>query len=370
MASTFSVRGGSDSFAGADPYSAAMAFVRGKVEVEGDLVEAVRDHLRRSSVSWAARFMNAIGALAPWRLTQLWRSRARTARDIRFHYDRSNDFYRCFLDSRLVYSCAYFLSPGQTLDEAQLAKLDLVCGKLQLARGDRLLDIGCGWGALLFHAAGKFGAHATGCTLSANQAGHVRREIQARGCAGSVDVHEADYRDLDGQYGKIASIGMFEHVGGPRLTGYFRKVRQLLAPGGLFLNHGITIPAGVPNTAGGLFVARHVFPGGRLVTLGQLASAAERAGLEIADVENLRRHYALTCREWVVRLRREEKRCLACVDAETWRTWQLYLAGSAVAFEEGGLNVHQVLMTRRGDVSPLPMVRRLIPACAEPACVK
>lgn len=359
MTSTFVIRGDANAFA-ADPYSAALAFVRGRIDVEGDLVEAVRYHLHRCSRSWAARFMNALGGLAPWRLGQLWRTRAQTSRDIRFHYDRSDDFYRCFLDSRLVYSCAYFRYPGQSLDEAQVAKLDLVCHKLRLAPGDRFLDIGCGWGALLFHAAQQYGAHVTGCTLSENQVRHVEREIHARGFAHAVSVHDADYRDLDGSFDKISSIGMFEHVGGPRLTAYFRKVHRLLAPRGLFLNHGITIPAGVSNTAEGLFVASRVFPGGRLVTLGDVIASAEKAGFEIADVENLRRHYALTCREWVRRLRREKAACVAAAGLETWRTWQLYLAGSAVAFDEGGLDVHQVLMTRRGEISPLPMVRGVV----------
>jgi cyclopropane-fatty-acyl-phospholipid synthase len=334
----------------ADPFSAALSFVRGEFDVEGDLVDAVRFQLTRASTSLRARAMNLIGRMAPWRLAQLWQSRSRAVSEIRFHYDRSNDFYRTFLDSRLVYSCAYFQSPDQSLEEAQVSKLDHICRKLRLAPNDRFLDIGCGWGALLSHAAACYGVHATGCTLSGRQAEYARGDPR-------ISVHDADYRDMKGRFDKIASVGMFEHVGRPRLERYFRRVYELMTPGGLFLNHGITMPASAHSDAQGLFIARRVFPGGRIVTLADVAAAAELAGFEVLDVENLRRHYALTCQAWVERLRGARAECLKAVDAETWRTWQLYLAGSAVAFDNGGLNLHQVLLGRQGANSAVPMTR-------------
>jgi cyclopropane-fatty-acyl-phospholipid synthase len=340
----------------ADAYSAALAFVRGWFDVEGDLVEAVRTQLARAS-SWRTGMMNLVGRLAPWRLPQLWQSRSRAVREIRFHYDRSNDFYRTFLDRRMVYSCAYFQTPGQTLEEAQLAKLNHIARKLRLAPGERFLDIGCGWGALALQAATGYDALATGCTLSLRQAEFARNEIRRRSLEDRVTVQDRDYRDIAGQFDKIASVGMFEHVGLPRLEKYFRKVYELMAPDGLFLNHGITMPASASPDAQGLFIAQRVFPGGRIVRLADVIHAAERAGLETVDVENLRRHYALTCRAWVERLRTGRDECLKTVDEETWRTWQLYLAGSAVAFSNGGLNLHQVLFSRQGAASAVPMTR-------------
>jgi len=341
----------------ADPLSASLAFVRGEFDVAGDLVEAVRTHLAGAGLNWRGRLMNLAGRVAPWRLAQLWQSRSRAAHEIRFHYDRSNDFYATFLDSRMVYSCAYYQHAGQSLDDAQFAKLNHIARKLRLAPGDRFLDIGCGWGELALHAASAYGANVTGCTLSRCQAEHAWKQVRSRSLDARVSIHDCDYRDMVGQFDKIASVGMFEHVGRPRLERYFRKVYALLAPNGLFLNHGITMPASAHNDAQGLFVARRVFPGGRIVTLADVVEAAEHAGFEVLDVENLRRHYALTCRAWVERLRASRERCLATVDEETWRTWQLYLAGSAVAFDNGGLGLHQVLLARQGMRSAAPMTR-------------
>jgi len=341
----------------ADACSAALAFVRGEFDVEGDLVEAVRFQLERTAGARRARWMNWIGRWAPWRLADLFQSRARAVREIRFHYDRSNEFYGTFLDSRMVYSCAYFESPGQSLEQAQYAKLNHICRKLELHQGEEFLDIGCGWGALAMLAAENYGARALGCTLSARQAQFARREIDRRSLGRAVSIHDMDYRDVTGRFDKIASVGMFEHVGRPRLQAYFRRVYELMAPGGLFLNHGITMPASAHNDAQGLFIARRVFPGGEIVKLEDVIAAAERAGFDTVDVENLRRHYALTCRTWVERMRAAKERCRQTVGEEAWRTWQLYLAGSAVAFGNGGLNLHQVLFSRQGAPAALPMTR-------------
>jgi cyclopropane-fatty-acyl-phospholipid synthase len=355
-----------DWLSSADPYSAALAFSRGDLQVNGDLVEAVRWFLGRFSTEpgWRARCMRILGRAAPWRLGQLWRSRSRDATDIRFHYDRSNDFYRCFLDSRMVYSCAYYQQPGLSLEDAQRAKLNHICRKLRLTAGDRFLDIGCGWGALLAHAASCYGARANGCTLSARQAAAARESVRQAGLNGRVTVLDCDYRDVRGCFDKIASVGMFEHVGRRRLEQYFRTVIALLAPDGLFLNHGITMPASAHHDAQGLFIAQRVFPGGCIVRFADVIDAAERAGFETLDVENLRRHYALTCRAWVDRLAQNREACLNAADAETWRTWQLYLAGSAVAFDEGGLGLHQVLFARKGSLAAVPMSRDYMYGCA------
>jgi cyclopropane-fatty-acyl-phospholipid synthase len=340
-----------------DALSAALAFARGEFDVEGDLVEAVRFQLALASTHWRGRIFNTIGRFAPWRLPQMWQTRGGATDEIRFHYDRSNDFYQTFLDTRMVYSCAYFETPHQRLDDAQFSKLNHICRKLRLQQGEHFLDIGCGWGALVIHAAAGYDVHSTGCTLSSKQAEYARNQIARRSLTRSVSVNDVDYRDLSGQFDKIASVGMVEHVGRARLDCYFRKVYALMKPGGLFLNHGITIPASVHSDAQGLFIAGKVFPGGRIVGLSELITSAEEAGFEVVDVENLRRHYALTCRAWVERLRAAREACLNCVSEQTWRTWQLYLAGSAVAFSSRGLNLHQVLLSRRGAPAAVPMTR-------------
>jgi cyclopropane-fatty-acyl-phospholipid synthase len=351
------LKGGQQWLARADAYSVALAFVNGQIEVHGDFVAAVRFQLSRSEDTWRRQFFDAICRWNPWRLTQRWATRDATARRIRFHYDRSNDFYRLFLDSQMVYSCAYFSRPDASLDQAQAAKLDHICRKLGLQPGDRFLDIGCGWGALVLNAARRFDASANGVTLSHRQFEYASERIRAERLGEHVTVREMDYRDVTGEFDKISSVGMFEHVGQAQLEVYFRKVNSLLAPGGLFLNHGITRPAPIHSDAQSLFIARSVFPGGQIVHLHDVIHAAENAGLEVLDIENLRRHYALTCRTWVDRLTARRDACLQVVDEPTWRTWQLYLAGSSVAFEEGGLGLHQVLLAKRGANQAAPMTR-------------
>ncbi len=350
-------KGGREWLAQADAYSVGQAFVQGDIEVRGDFVAAVRFQLHRSEITVRRRFFDAICRWNPWRLTKRWVSRDAAARDIRFHYDRSNDFYKQFLDSQMVYSCAYFERPDVSLDQAQAAKLDHICRKLSLRPREHFLDIGCGWGALVFNAARKFGAYAEGCTLSHRQFEYANHRIQAEGLPEKVTAREMDYRDVTGQFDKISSVGMFEHVGRAQLEDYFRKVENLLAPGGLFLNHGITRPAPLHSDAQSLFIARTVFPGGQIVYLHDVICAAENAGFEVLDVENLRRHYALTCRAWVDRLRAQREACLETVDQATWRTWCLYLAGSSVAFEQGGLGLHQILLAKRGANGAAPMTR-------------
>jgi len=353
-------KGGQQWLARADAYSVALAFVNGEIDVYGDFVAAVHFQLSLSASTFRRKFFDTVCRWNPWRLTQGWASRSAAARNIRFHYDRSNEFYKLFLDSQMVYSCAYFDQPGATLDQAQAAKLDHICRKLVVQQGDRFLDIGCGWGALVRHAAGCFGAHAEGCTLSDRQFEYATERLKAEGLAKQATIREMDYRDVCGTFDKISSVGMFEHVGRAHLEEYFGAVSKLLAPDGLFLNHGITRPAPVQSDAQSLFIARAVFPGGQIVNLHDVIHAAENAGFEVLDVENLRRHYALTCRAWVDRLTAQREACLQVVDQVTWRTWQLYLAGSSIAFDEGGLGLHQVLMAKRGANQAAPMTRAYI----------
>jgi cyclopropane-fatty-acyl-phospholipid synthase len=325
-----------------DPYTAAMGYLRGEFEIEGDLREAIRFKRWRAAGPWRRRWVTTIAHCAT--LAEcLLQSKAQSRRYIRFHYDRSNDFYRLFLDPRMVYSCGYFRERHASLEQAQLAKLEHICRKLDLQQGERFLDIGCGWGALVEHAARAYGAAATGCTISRAQYEYA----SARG-DGRLWIREQDYRDVTGRFDKIASVGMFEHVGLRRAPGYFRKIAQLLKPGGLFLNHAIARPEGVSDDDASLFVRRRIFPGGQLIHLHETIRAAEDAGFEVVDVENLRPHYARTCDLWQQRLAAQREAALRLVDEPTFRAWRLWLAASSLSFEEGFSSIYQVLLSRRG----------------------
>ncbi len=287
-----------------------------------------------------------------WRV---WRHQRRSNRaNIGFHYDVSNAFYRLWLDRQLVYSCAYFPTDEATLDDAQTAKLEHICRKLRLAPGERFLDIGCGWGALLFVAAQRYGVDATGITLSRNQFDYVNSEIAARGLADRVRVELRDYVDLpeDTLYDKIASVGMFEHVGVARFPNYFGKIRRILTPGGLVLNHGITHnPLGTHSLGSGLgdFVEDYVFPGGELVHVSEVIAGMAAQGLEVIDAEALREHYAKTLWHWCEGLEANAEAARAEVGEEKYRVWRIYLAGSAHAFDRGWLSLWQLLAGK-----PLP----------------
>jgi len=338
-----------------DPYRAALEYIEGRFDVDGDLTAAVSVWLaqpRTWSVGQLLRFV-----LPRLRFERWFQTRTRAARNVAFHYDRSNDFFAAFLDRRMVYSCAYFREPTISIDDAQEAKLHHVCRKLDLTREDTVLDIGCGWGALVVHAAERFGVTAVGCTLSHAQREAADRTLTSRGLTDRAQVQEIDYRDLWGRFSKIASVGMVEHVGRSRLLRYFTKLNELLEPSGLLLNHGIARPETLREGAATHFLQRHVFPGAELPTLAQVIVAAERAGFEVLDVENLRPHYALTCRAWVQRLRANKARCLAAVDEVTYRTWLLYLAGSAVQFADGLTDVHQLLLAKRSSTQVRHLTR-------------
>jgi cyclopropane-fatty-acyl-phospholipid synthase len=338
--------------ASGDINSAALAYLDGRIDVEGDIFAALRE--------LEARPRGGLGQWLATALARLWRfwpeswyqSRARARWNILFHYDHAPEFYRQFLDERLVYSCAYFQRTEMSIDEAQAAKLDYICRKLDVKPGERFLDVGCGFGALVVHAAGRYGARAVGCTLSPRQWETANHALSGLGLQTSASVELADYRDLHGSFDKIASVGMVEHVGVHRLYGYFAKLHAMLTPEGLFLNHGITRPERVRPGAEWLFVQRRVFPGGELPHLSELLRAAGRAGFEVLDVENLRPHYARTCRAWVERLLAHEQACRRLVGSAVHRTWVLYLTASALNFEAGQLDVHQVLLAKRSSPGP------------------
>ena len=283
------------------------------------------------------------------------------AKQIQFHYDVSDDFYALWLDPRRVYSCAYFREPSMTIAQAQEAKLEHICTKLMLREGERFLDIGAGWGGLLLLAAERYGVKAQGITLSKNQHAYVNKLIAERGLAGRVRMDLLDYRQLDESepYDKIASVGMFEHVGRAQLPAYFAKIRRLLKPGGLLLNHGITA-AGTRNhqlgSGLGDFIEKYIFPGGELEHVSHVIEQTADAGLEPVDVESLRPHYAKTLWAWSDALEAQLPTARTLTTDTVLRAYRLYLAGSAMSFERAWLSLHQMLCARRtGDVESGPM---------------
>ena len=307
------------------------------------------------------------GPLGWWRgIARRSRSRDRhqadaDARQVQFHYDISDDFYALWLDPLRVYSCAYYREPSMTLAEAQQAKLDHICRKLMLREGERFLDIGAGWGGLLLWAAEHYGVRAQGITLSKNQHAHVNRLIDERGLRGRVAMDLRDYRELpeDEPWDKIASVGMFEHVGHAQLPAYFGKIWRLLAPGGLLMNHGITA-GGTRNEqlgAGmGDFIERYIFPGGELEHMAHVLGMLSEAGLEALDVENLRPHYARTLWDWSDALEARLDAARAVTRDNVVRAYRLYLAGSAMCFEHGWISLFQMLAARpSGRVTDGPM---------------
>jgi cyclopropane-fatty-acyl-phospholipid synthase len=289
-----------------------------------------------------------------------WLNRHRSNQaNIHHHYDVSNAFYRLWLDERMVYSCAYFRDEADSLDEAQAQKLDHVCRKLQLQPGDEFLDIGCGWGALIFRAAQSYGVRATGITLSENQYDYVRTKIAELGLGDRVHVQLCDYINLpeDRVFDKIASIGMFEHVGIRNYPRYFGKIRRILKPGGLVLNHGIThnwLGADSLGSGIGDFVEEYVFPGGQLAHVSRVMQGIAADGLEVIDAEALREHYARTLWNWLDRLERNADAARREVGEEKFRVWRIYLAGSAHAFDRGWLSIYQLLAGRPLSDGRLP----------------
>ena len=310
-----------------------------------------------------------------WREIRLnARSRARhqvhaDAQQIQFHYDVSDEFYELWLDPMRLYSCAYFREAGMTLAQAQQAKLDHICRKLMLAPGERFLDIGAGWGGLLLWAAEHYGVRGHGITLSTNQHTHVNRLIDARGLRGRVTMELLDYRDLpeDAPYDKIASVGMFEHVGRALMPDYFAKVFRLLVPGGLLMNHGITAGGTRNHQLGagmGDFIERYIFPGGELLHVSKVTETMSEAQFELLDLENLRPHYARTLWAWSDALEAQLAEARTLTRESVVRGYRVYLAGSAMGFEQGWMALYQMLAARpsgRVDDGPMPGAQSSFP---------
>jgi cyclopropane-fatty-acyl-phospholipid synthase len=379
---------------GRDPLRMAEAYFREEVDIEGDIFAALalKDHLHQIGLAWRDRLP---AALHTWRLLRGDRGEAQpptaarqprqglqvhrhtrqeNRKAIAFHYDVSNAFYALWLDRAMVYSCAYFEQPDQTLEAAQEAKLEHICRKLLLRPGQRLLDIGCGWGALVLHAARHHGVLAHGITLSQQQLELARQRIAKAGLQERVTVELCDYRDLPGEarFDRISSVGMFEHIGLKNLPLYFSQVHHLLKPGGLFLNHGITHGTeGWEKTLSSTFINRYVFPDGQLDSISNITRRMEHAHFEVLDVESLRPHYALTLRHWVQRLEQHHAEALRHVSESTWRIWRLYMAASALEFEAGDIGVYQILAAKQGDAAlHLPLTRRHLYRAAPPVTGK
>lgn len=347
------------------------AYIRGSFDIEGD-IEAIfpladyllnRTWTPKEKLHFATSLLGFKSAKSPRPIEESrgrLHSKARDQRSVSYHYDISNDFYQLWLDRNMVYSCAYFEDAQDALDDAQTQKLEYICRKLRLKPGERLLDIGCGWGGLVIHAARHFGARARGVTLSRQQFEFATDRVQREGLAGLCEIVMLDYRELDafGEYDKLVSVGMAEHVGESNLPEYFRQAFRLLKPGGVFLNHaigraGYRAPSGQPT-----FTDLYVFPDGELVPIGRLLSMAEDAQFETRDVENLREHYTLTLNRWLRRLENHSEEARRIVGEEKYRIWRLYLAGSEYYFKTARLDLYQTVLVKNDKGgSGLPLHR-------------
>lgn len=340
------------------------AYVRGDFDIEGD-IEAVfplSDQLIGKKWSLAEKLFFASFLAESVRLTGNHRARfgtllgrphskRRDRQAIRYHYDVSNDFYELWLDRNMVYSCACFHDFSDDLETAQSQRMELICSKLCLRPGERLLDIGCGWGGLMMHAARNFGVEAVGITISDAQASLAESRIRKAGLSERCRVYRLDYRDLDEaeMFDKVASIGMVEHVGASNLPTYFQKAFRILRPGGLFLLSGIGRIGSQTINSQPTFTDIYVFPDGELPPISTTLSSAEEIGFEVRSVENLREHYDFTTRHWLRRLQANGERAHQLVGEERYRIWRLYLAGSAYYFQKGWLGLYQTLLFKGSE---------------------
>lgn len=354
------------------------AYMFGDFDIEGDLLEAMNlakyiwetwhwtDTLRFAPRLLRLPAENGSQGGHEAQLSGIRHSIQRDKQAIQYHYDVSNEFYQLWLDERMVYSCAYFASPDDDIHTAQQRKLDYICRKLRLQEGERLLDIGCGWGALVIHAAKHYGVQATGVTLSEKQIEYARQRIAEEGLQDRCRVELLDYREVDESqpFDKIVSVGMVEHVGRDKLPVYFEKAFRLLRPGGVFLNHGITVPnRHFADFTGGneSFVQQYIFPDGDVQPISYVLTAAANAHFEIRDVENLREHYALTLKNWFTRYEANKSTILQMMGNVGYRQWRIYLAAARWLFEYGLHGIHQALLYKldADDVrnTQLPLTR-------------
>lgn len=357
-----------------DELSLGEAYIRGDLDVEGEIGAIFRlaDHLARhrpgmgERLRWARLLYSLPGADRPGRPLRRPKvggrlhSISRDRKAVTYHYDVSSDFYALWLDRRMVYSCGYFSTPQDDIDAAQERKLDLVCRKLRLRPGERLLDIGCGWGGLLIHAARRYGVEGVGITVSRPQADFANAKIREAGLYERCRAERSDYREMEGAgvFDKVASIGMVEHVGVSSLPVYFRRVFRMLRPGGAFLSQGIACNPAWPAPPGPSFSDHYVFPDGELPPVSTTLRAAEEEGFEIRDLENLREHYLLTLLRWRRRLEARRDDALRIAGERIYRIWRLYLAGAAHTFSTGKNNVFQALLVKPdGGRAGLPLTR-------------
>ena len=343
----------------------ARAYVAGDLDVRGPIwaLLALRDRFPDMRLAPTA-LRRVVKELGGWRkirrlepppeeahLHGRRHSPQRDAAAISHHYDVSNAFYRMVLGPSLTYSCAVFHDPADTLEQAQANKHELICRKLDLQPGMRLLDVGCGWGGMVLHAAREHGVTAVGVTISSRQAELAEKRVGEAGLSDQIEIRQQDYRELaDGPYDAISSIGMFEHVGEDRMAEYFGRLRTLVRPGGRVVNHGISRPPGqgarLPRRS---FMNRYVFPDGELHEVGRVVSVMQDAGFEVRHVESLREHYGLTLRRWVANLEAAWDAAVEEAGEARARVWRLYMAGSAVNFEAGRTDIHQILGVPRSD---------------------
>ncbi|MDR3428509.1 MULTISPECIES: SAM-dependent methyltransferase [Silvimonas] len=333
--------------------SLGQAYVEGDIDLQGHVLDVV---------DIATQLAAAEGPASRSASRRGRHSKDSDKDAISYHYDVSNEFYSAFLDKQMVYSCGYFRSETDTLDAAQEQKIDHILRKLNIQPGQRLLDIGCGWGALIVRAVRHYGARAVGVTLSSNQYEYAKERIAREGLSDRCEVRLQDYRDVTGQFDRISSVGMFEHVGLRNLEGYFRQIHKLLVDGGVVMNHGITStdtnsfnsPFG-----GGDFIDRYVFPDGELPHISLALREMSIAGLEVVDVENLRRHYALTLRHWAERFEEAGEKVRIMAGEQKYRIWRVYLAGCAYGFTHDWISLNQILAVKAGGpgLNTLPFTR-------------
>ncbi len=331
------------------------AYVEGAIEVRGaahDMISIV-NALARTTLKAEGKFARIVRTIG--------HDKRKDAEAIRYHYDVSNEFYAQFLDPNMVYSCAYFENGDEDLATAQIKKIDHILRKIELGQGQTLLDIGCGWGALVIRAAQRYGARCVGVTLSENQYALAQQRVRAAGLEHLVEIRLQDYRDVRGQFDRITSVGMFEHVGLKHLPDYFATINRLLAPDGLVMNHGITSTDpdnGETPYGGGEFIEKYVFPHGELAHVGQVLKAMQQGALEAYDVENLRRHYARTCAMWTDNFEAKADQVRALAGDKRFRIWHVYLAGCSYAFEQDWISLYQIVCGKAGrKTAALPWSR-------------
>ncbi len=340
--------------------SFAQAFIDKKIDIEGDIFEAIKlkDDIANIEISNKDR-VNLFFKTVSSHNTH---TKAKDKQNISYHYDISNDFYSLFLGNTMMYSCAYFKQDNWNLDLAQQNKIEYICKKLRLKQGDKLLDIGCGWGSIIIYAAKKYNVIATGVTISKEQYKYVKHKIKQENLENKCFIELKDYRDIEGKelYNKIVSVGMFEHIGIKNLPIYFEHIKNLLKDDGIFLNHGITVKKeNKLSKHEGEFIQKYIFPGGELKNIGYIIDVMEDIKFDIIDVECLRQHYYKTLVCWAKNLESNKQEAIKLTNEYVYRMWLLYIIGCAINFEKNCISVYQVILTKQNKKSNfiMPLTR-------------